>query len=254
MRRKLAIPAIPAVLTVLTILLFAGLALAQADGGEAKTEVKYFEWFIKRGGVIGWLLLLINIISWAIIIEHFITIRRTNILPEHVRFQVQEMVEAKQYRDVIEFTAAEPSAFSYIIHQSLTEAAHGYGAMERAMEEAAEERTTKLLRKIELLNLIGNVSPMMGLLGTVYGMILAFSKIVQQGGMPDPSDLAESVGVALVTTFWGLVVAIPALAVYALMRNRIDALTSEAMMYAQELIASFRPGAKKSAAPPPPQS
>jgi len=80
----------------------------------------------------------------------------------------------------------------------------------------------------------------------VFGMILAFSKIVEEKGMPDPSQLAESVGVALVTTFWGLIVAIPALAVYAFMRNRIDALTSESMMLAQTIISAFRPGAKRS--------
>ena len=64
---------------------------------------------------------------------------------------------------------------------------------------------------------------------------------------PNPSDLAEGVGIALVTTFWGLVVAIPALAVYAVMRNRIDSLSSEVVMTAQEVISTFRPSAKKSA-------
>jgi len=183
--------------------------------------------------------------SWALIIEHFINIRRTTVLPELVREQIGQMVDEKRYREVIEYTSSEPSMLSYVVHQSLAEAAHGYAAMERAMEEGSEERTTKLLRKIELLNVIGNVGPMLGLLGTVLGMILAFSKIVQEGGMPDPSLLAESVGVALVTTFWGLIVAIPALAVYAMMRNRIDALSSETMTAAQTILASFRPGGRR---------
>jgi len=241
MRRSLWIPVVS---TVFTVLYFSGVALAQT-GSDEPEKINYFTWFVVRGGAIGWLLILIDIGSWALIIEHIISIRQVNILPDTVRMQVSELVDAKQYRDVIEYTATEPSVLSYMIHQSLTEAAHGYAAMERAMEEAAEERTTKLLRKIELLNVIGNVAPMMGLLGTVYGMILAFSEIVAAGGMPDAGKLAGSVGVALVTTFWGLIVAIPALAVYALMRNRIDALSSEAMMLAQSIIAPFRPGAKK---------
>jgi len=239
---------ITVVLAVLTVAYFAGVALAQdtgADRGGESVKISYLDWFIVKGGLIGWAIMLLSVISWAIIIEHFISIRRLNILPDGVRAQIQQMVDAKQYREVIDLTAAEPSFFSYLIHQSLTEAAHGYPAMERAMEEAAEERTTKLLRKIELLNVIGNVSPMMGLLGTVYGMILAFSRIVQKGGMPDPADLASDIGVALVTTFWGLIVAIPALAVYATMRNRIDALSSEALMVSQEMLSRFRPGAKK---------
>ena len=113
------------------------------------------------------------------------------------------------------------------------------------MEEASEVRTSKLLRRIEVLNVIGNVAPMLGLLGTVYGMIKVFSTIVEEGDMPDASQLANGVGIALVTTFWGLVVAIPALAAYAVIRTRIDSLTSHTMAIAQEAVSTFRPTAKK---------
>jgi len=231
---------------VLTVLWFAGTALAQepAAGGKS-TPISVVEWFVYKGGPIGWLLIAIDIASWAIIIEHFFSIRRLNILPESVRERIRTFLDAKQYRDMIEYTSEEPSFLSYVVHQAVAEAPHGYASMERALEEATEERATRLLRKIELLNIIGNVSPMMGLLGTVYGMIRAFGEIVSEGGMPDASKLANSVGTALVTTFWGLIVAIPALAVYAVLRNRIDALSSEAMVTAQEYISTFRPGAKK---------
>jgi len=109
------------------------------------------------------------------------------------------------------------------------------------MEEAADERTTTLLRQIEWLNLIGNISPMLGLLGTVWGMIRAFFSIVQTGGTPKPEDLAGDIGIALVTTLLGLAIAIPALAVYAVMRNRIDSLSTEALVASSELISTFRP-------------
>ncbi len=197
------------------------------------------------GGLIGMLLWLLSILTLAIIVEHFITIRRTNILPPLVTEQIRSMFDAKQYREAIDMTAAQPDFLSYVIHAALTEAPHGYASMERAMEEASEELTTKLLRKIEWLNLIGNIGPMLGLLGTVWGMIQAFFKIVQEGGTPKPDKLAGAIGIALVTTLLGLSVSIPALAVYAWMRNRIDALSSEAMMISQELISTFRPTGKK---------
>jgi len=117
--------------------------------------------------------------------------------------------------------------------------------MERAMEEAAEERTTKMLRDIEWLNLIGNIGPMLGLLGTVWGMIGAFFTIVQAGA-PDPGQLAGDIGVALVTTLLGLGVSIPALSIFSIMRNRIDGLSSTSMLACQELISTFRPAAKRS--------
>jgi biopolymer transport protein ExbB len=204
------------------------------------------------GGVVGYIIWAISIATLALIIEHFISIRRVNILPDLTRVEIENLFEARQYREAIELTEGSPDVLSYMIHSALIEAPHGYGAMERAMEEAAEERTAKMLRKIEWLNLIGNIGPMLGLFGTVLGMIGAFYSIAgSQSGAVKPTELAEDIGVALVTTLLGLAVAIPALAVYAFMRNRIDALTSEAMIVGDELINAFRPGNKKAQAAAP---
>jgi len=207
----------------------------------AAADIKYFEVLMVECGVIGWILWAMSIVTLAIIVQYFITIRGENILPAAVLDQVRELFDEKQYGEAIEMSAGEPSFLSYVVHAGLSDASHGYPAMERAMEEAAEERTTKLLRQIEWLNLIGNISPMLGLLGTVWGMILAFQEIKAAGGAPDPGALGGAISIALVTTLLGLSIAIPALAVFAVMRNRVDALTSEAMVAAQDLISTFRP-------------
>ena len=89
---------------------------------------------------------------------------------------------------------------------------------------------------------------MIGLFGTVYGMILAFQAIVVTGGDADPIMLAGGISTALTTTFWGLVVAIPALAGYAIIRNRIDQFTTEATSRAEELLSHFRPRPGRAAA------
>lgn len=210
----------------------------------AAEQINYLYVLVVLGGGIGWLLWGVSVILVALIIHYFLTIRRLTILPGMTLDQIREMFGAKQYREAIDLTAEQADFLSYTIHAALSEAPHGYAAMERAMEEAAEERTTKFLRSIEWLNLIGNIGPMLGLLGTVWGMIGAFFTIVQLGS-PDPKALAGDIGVALVTTVLGLCVSIPALSVYAIMRNRIDALTSEAILTAQELISTFRPSARR---------
>lgn len=109
------------------------------------------------------------------------------------------------------------------------------------MDEVLESRAAGLFRHIEYLNIIGNVSPMIGLFGTIYGMILTFTALVELGGTPDPTVLADGIAIALVTTFWGLVIAIPALSVFHLMRNRIDALLAECAVQAEELLQFFKP-------------
>ena len=126
------------------------------------------------------------------------------------------------------------------MNAALHEANHGFSAVIRSLEQTADELTTNRLRRIEYLNILGQVSPMIGLFGTVYGMILAFQAIVATGGDPDPVQLAGGIGTALTTTFWGLVVAIPALAGYALIRNKIDEMTTEATLAAEEIINQFR--------------
>jgi len=214
--------------------------VAQAADGASRTMFEQFIW--PGGGYIGALLIALNVVTWSLIIEHFISIRRTTVCPQLVRDEIAAMFAAKQYREAIEFTAAEDSFLSAAMHTAMAEASHGFAAMERALEEAVEERTTDLLRKVERLNIIGNVSPMLGLMGTVLGMILAFNEIVKAGGVPDAAALADSIGIALVTTFWGLVVAVPALAAYSVIRNRIDSLAAETTVVAQELLGTFRSG------------
>ncbi|MBN1941847.1 MAG: MotA/TolQ/ExbB proton channel family protein [Phycisphaerae bacterium] len=212
----------------------------------AAEGVNFFRVLVVEGGGIGWLLWIISVVVLALGIHYFLNIRRMNILPGETLDHIRELFGAKQYREAIDLTAEQNDFLSYTIHAALSEAPHGYGAMERAMEEAAEERTTRMLRSIEWLNLIGNIGPMLGLLGTVWGMIGAFFTIVELGA-PDPKALAGDIGVALVTTLLGLGVSIPALSIYAIMRNRIDALTSEAILAAQELISTFRPTRKRPA-------
>jgi len=180
----------------------------------------------------------------ALCIMFFIRVRKGDIMPELVRQQIEAMFENKQYREAIEVTATEPSMLSFVVHKALSEAAHGYSSMERAMEEAVEEKSSALLRMIEWLNLLGNISPMLGLLGTVWGMIQVFMAIVAKGGMPQPGELAEGIGTALVTTMLGLTVAIPALAVFSILRSKIDALSNQVVLQSQELISTFRPAPK----------
>lgn len=185
----------------------------------------------------------LSVTAIALIIEHGMTIRRVVLLPELSVAQIKTMFDERRFREALEFCQADPSFVSGVVHAGLVEAANGYDAMEKAMGDAAEERASRLYRKIEYLNLIGNISPMLGLFGTVYGMMVAFGKIEALGGKANPEDLAGGILTALFSTFAGLFVAIPALAAYAIFRNRVEQLSLEAALVAEELLANFKPGA-----------
>ena len=105
-----------------------------------------------------------------------------------------------------------PSYLSYVVLAGLQEIRVGYDAVEKAMEDASQEQSARLFRRVEYLAVIGNIAPMLGLLGTVYGILLAFKKLADTPGAADAARLADGIYLALVTTVEGLIVAIPAAA------------------------------------------
>ena len=202
-------------------------------GGEKSIEI--------LGSLIIWFLLCLSVLSIGLIGNSVLANQRRSIVPPALVAQVRRLLSGGRYREVLDVTTGDQSFFGQVLSAALREANHGYSAVIRSLEETSDELTTIRLRRIEYLNVLGQVSPMIGLFGTVYGMILAFQSIVAAGGNADPVLLAGGIGTALTTTFWGLVVAIPALTGYGIIRNKIDELTTEATLQAEELLNQFRP-------------
>ena len=202
------------------------------------TGEQSIEWI---GSAIIWFLLTLSMLNIGLIGFLALTNQRKSIMPEGVVGEVKRMLAAGQYREALNLTEKDESYFGRVMHAALHESSHGYTAVIRALEQTADELTTIRLRRIEFLNVLGQVSPMIGLFGTVYGMILAFQALVATGGNAEPIMLAGGIATALVTTFWGLLVAIPALAAYAIIRNRIDELTTDATLTAEAILNQFRP-------------
>src|SRR6185295_9739786 len=121
--------------------------------------------------------------------------------------------------------------------------------------DAMAEQAARLLRKVEYLSVLGNLGPMVGLLGTVVGMLMAFKEVASTEGRAGAAQLAEGIYQALVTTVVGLIIAIPALGAFAILRNRVDQIMAEAAYAAQHALAPLKRGfvaAKAPPAPPPP--
>lgn len=230
-------------MSIVVVLMAASVVFAQAAGGGTETKthkVDYFAWFVHGGDWVGYVLMVLSMVSVAMIIQHFVQVRKTIILPEAMFMQVEQMLQARQFRELIEMTTTDPSLLCYILNRALVEAPNGFASMEKAMEEALQEKMVHLNAKPEILAILGNTGPLIGLYGTVLGIILAFSDIVAKGGIPEPGELAGSIGVALVATFWGLTVAIPSLVVYAIMKTRIEKIGTEALSNGRHMLATFR--------------
>ncbi|MEK6677244.1 MAG: MotA/TolQ/ExbB proton channel family protein [Planctomycetota bacterium] len=201
-----------------------------------------FDRYVVGGGwVTLYTLIPLSVVALALSLQFGLAIRRKTIVPPEVVQRLSELIGEGDYPGVLKFTSEDSSVIGAVVNSGLMEAKNGYAAMERAMVDSIEENAAKLTRKIEYLNLIGNVAPMLGLFGTVQGIIGMFNSISDSGGIPVMARISADLGSALVATFWGLLVAIPSLAIFGLLRNRIDVLLTETATNVDRLMAIFKP-------------
>jgi len=139
----------------------------------------------------------------------------------------------------------DESFLGQVLSAGLAKLSSGYDKALEAMQEVGQEENMKLEHRLSYMALIGTVSPMVGLFGTVYGMIQAFDVIARSTAQPKPSELAEGISTALLTTLVGLAIAIPAIAAYNILRNRVSRLVLEVGILSEGLMGRFSNVGKK---------
>jgi len=199
---------------------------------------------IFSGGPIGVLIVLVLVVlsvaSLALAIEHLMTIRQSVLMPPGLADEVRNQLTAGKLAAADAACRQQPSFLSFVLRAALAETEGGWPAVEKALEDATAEQAARLFRKIEYLSVIGNIAPMIGLLGTVIGMIFAFQEVAESQGAARAAQLAEGIYTALVTTVGGLLVAIPSLALFAVFRNRVDQLVAEASYAALHALSPLK--------------
>lgn len=205
-------------------------ATTPATGGGEDRERTLLDTVID-GGIVGLMIFLLSMVSVGFIVEHSLTIRKGVMMPDHVMDELDELIEHGRVDEAVEACQADNSMVSQVVLAGLERykgSEFGFAEYKAAVEEAGEDQTGRLYRKTEVLGLIGSIAPMLGLTGTVLGMIDAFNTIASSSGMAKPAELAGGIGQALVTTLMGLVVAIPTMIAHSFFRNKIDSIISEA--------------------------
>ena len=203
------------------------------ESGNTPTILKMLFGGNALGLVIVGLILLLSIVSVYFIIEHFLTISRRRLMPDDVLDELERLIIHGEINKAIE-VCSQGKNYSLATEVILAglhrykSSEFGFAEYRSAVEEAGEDQTGKLYRRTEVLNVIGAIAPMLGLTGTVLGMIEAFTTIASLEGMARPQELAGGIGQALITTLLGLVVAIPTMVAFSYFRNKIDSLVAEA--------------------------
>lgn len=219
----------------------AGRPASEAPPVEERTFVYYL---FGGGGVIGVActapILFMSVAAMALVVEHLLTIRRNVLMPPGLSEEAHRLISSNSFLQAEQQCKLRPSFLSSQILAGLQEVRLGYGAVEKAMEDASHAEAARLFRKIEFLSVVANISTMLGLFGTVVGLVLAFKKVADTQGVARASDLAGGIYLALMTTIEGLAIAIPSVAAYAIFRHRADQLVAETSLMAEYAFAGYK--------------
>ena len=176
----------------------------------------------------------------ALVVMNLLAVRRSQIVPVELVEGFESYLNEKRYQEAYELAKADDSFLGQVLSAGLAKLSSGYAQAIEAMQEVGEEEIMKMEHKLSYMALIGTVSPMIGLFGTVHGMIRSFQEIAFSETTPKPNVLAKGISTALFTTLIGLAIAIPAIAAFNILRNRVQRLTLEVGILSEGLMGRFQ--------------
>lgn len=210
-------------------------------------EVSYLSWFYGALGAFYTIIFLgLSFSLVGLVVMNILAARRAMIVPPQLIEGFDSQLKEKKFQEAYDLAKADESFLGQVLSAGLAKVSQGYEKAIEAMQEVGEEENMKLEQRLSYIALIGTISPMVGLLGTVDGMVRSFTVIANSSVTPKPSELAQGISTALVTTLVGLWLAIPAIAIYHILRNRVARLVLEVGIQSEGLMARFQNvGAKK---------
>jgi len=227
--------AIGTVLLCMVVLSSFALA-AEEQGPHKKTLLELFE----ATGFVGWLMVITSVIGTTLTLQYIVSITREKLAPTELAEELEALMAEGNYDEAIELCDSDAGYLATIVGDGLRLRHAGYEHMIGALEQAAAEEAFKVNAKISYLSLLGNVAPLLGLLGTVTGMISSFQTI-ESLKAPTPGDLAKGVYESLVNTTMGLFIAIIFLTAYFFFKNKVTKLTLSINLQAVDLLKHLAP-------------
>jgi biopolymer transport protein ExbB len=175
----------------------------------------------------------------ALMVMNGLAVRRDSMVPQVLIDGFDAHLNERRYQEAYELAKADESFLGKVLAAGMAKLSGGYDAAMEAMQEVGEEENMKREHLLGYVALCAQVGPMIGLLGTVDGMVQAFDEIAKSATTPKPSQLADGIGTALVTTVVGLLIAIPSIIYYQVVRNRMARLIREVGLVSEGLMKRF---------------
>ncbi len=219
-----------------------------APAGESRSGVRgnnsMWGWAVRASGPIGLVIAAMSFYLIALVVWMALRYRGSVAMPGPLVRELHELLDQKKYSDAYHRLANDDSLFARILIAGVRKLPGGLPLAQRAMEMANENATMEMEHRTTYLATVGTIGPMIGLVGTVYGMIMAFRVIALEGSSPQANQLAAGISTALFATLEGIAISIPAIFFYSLFRNRIARLSLEVAIGAEPLLEKFAPGVR----------
>lgn len=193
---------------------------------------------------LGWfffpVFLILSIITVSLAMMNIITIRRSVLLPDDFKAKFTQLLDEKKFQEAWQLTQENDSYLARILAAGIAQGKNGYDAAMKSMQDVGEEETMRYEQQLNYLALIASIAPMLGLLGTVVGMVRSFQVIAISATAPQASKLAEGISTALITTEVGLIMAIPCIICYEILKGHLARIVLEASVIAESLFARLK--------------
>lgn len=210
-----------AALTLAPILCLMAAAVASAQESGAEVQTKSWWDLFKQTGVVGIMLAVLSMIGTALLIQYHLKFTAPKLGNPDLLKQVDELLGRGEADAAFEVAQADGSYAARVMAGALSRRAAGYNEVKDSLLESAGVEAFRLNAKLSYLSLVGNIGPLLGLLGTVTGMISSF-QVIEKLKAPTPGDLAKGVYESLVNTTLGLFIAIIFLSCYFFMKNKVS--------------------------------
>jgi biopolymer transport protein ExbB len=181
---------------------------------------------IAKGGIFIYPIVFCSIVALAVFLERLWVLQRKHVIPAELIRKVEDLLKKQKLSDAIFLCQADPSSIARVFFAGLKNAGRGMWLVKESIEERGGREAAILEKRVGILSTIANLAPLLGLLGTVSGMIKTFNVISVQG-VGNPAPLAGGIAEALITTAAGLSVAIPTLVCYRIVKDKAESLIFE---------------------------
>ena len=213
--------------------------------------------FIKAGGWLMIPLVLSSLVAIAVILALFMSLRKNKILPKGLAEKAQKLARSGKMTPVHIQQVRDGSLLGSVLASGLETVGQPRHLMKESIEESGRHAIHQMDKYMTTLGTIAAIAPLLGLLGTVVGMIVVFNEMLSQGGVGNPADLAGGISQALVTTAFGITIAVPSLIFHRFFRAKINGFAVDMEKEAVKLLEivnvptlrSSDPAPRKTAAP-----